>query len=171
MCLVTLEFLLPCSSVLGIVSAERKKQRSISNPIKNNWPNSQSHLLSAGIPLIFSQHPSSSHQISPVRPERRATGTAIWQRAVRKSLVSITDGIPWLSWRLNKWLTDACRDGTVSEISDSRSRCLKHFNKCLNIYFNYLLWEFVIDVPTLASFVKLKKVKLSDLKFYLLLFC
>lgn len=93
--LVSLAFLLPCSSVLVIVSVERKKQRSIGNPIKNNWPDSQSHLLSAGILLMLSQLPTT--QFPPVMPERQATGTAIWQSAVRESLVSITDGEPRLS--------------------------------------------------------------------------
>lgn len=135
--LVSLAFLLPCSSVLVIVSVERKKQRSIGNPIKNNWPDSQSHLLSAGILLMLSQLPTT--QFPPVMPERQATGTAIWQSAVRESLVSITDGEPRLSWRL-KWLTDACRDEIFYSLNILLKYMyfyfIKYFNKCWNIYFN-----------------------------------
>lgn len=71
--LVSLVFLLPCSSVLVIVSAERKKQRSISNPIKNKRPDSQSHLLSTGIVIMLSQLPIV--QFPPDQPSKaRAPG-------------------------------------------------------------------------------------------------
>lgn len=138
--LVSLAFLLPCSSVLVIVSAERKKQRSISNPTKNNWPDSQSHLLSAGILLMLSQ--LQIVQFPPDQPSKaRAPGDWYchlaewsqrepcvhhgWNTPVVMTTQRMTDRC--MSW----WNLTASRFFYKLNIFSFKCSHLKYFNKCL----------------------------------------